>query len=306
MRTRGAASLVAALAALALSAPAPVAADAADDRLLTALAEDPAYKVRMRALTLLRKRHETRPDRPEQVVLAIGRAATADDSHIVRGLACHLLGVLHDPRGRPSLESASRDPHPFVRAQAEDALRALSVDAIGGGRPLEPPAGGAGPATPPRASRRSRPGSTDPEPGGGPAEPALPLGGRPALVIEVEPMPGVELAASTLDALRDALQTHLRSQAGGRYDVGGNARGFALRGTIAERTAASVGRETKLTLVVRVTIATRPGNHLRHVVTARASAKVAGARGVERLERKLIEAAAARAVRDAVAAIGSS
>jgi hypothetical protein len=65
------------------------------------------------------------------------------------------------------------------------------------------------------------------------------------------------------------------------------------------------GGASQVTIVVKIAIATWPDNNLRHVMSARASAraKVAGPTLV-RLQLKLLEAAVSKAIQDSMAQIG--
>lgn len=107
------------LAALGRSAP----DTAAIMRVTTSLQGDPSMKVRLQALRVLGKLLEKGGEPASDVVIAaLSRAAAEDPEHLVRGLACFTLGKLRDPRAGSALARAQRDPHPFVRAQAEQAV----------------------------------------------------------------------------------------------------------------------------------------------------------------------------------------
>ena len=97
---------------------------------LYALSHDSAYKVRMRAVEILAQRvRKKREPPPSSVIAALGEAATTDGHRLVRGAACVALGKMADSRARVALQHAKADPEPFVRAQAEDALRAIAAAA---------------------------------------------------------------------------------------------------------------------------------------------------------------------------------
>ena len=99
--------------------------------LLRSLARDPAYKVRMRAVNVLsRSVGRSGTPAPANVISGLGRAATRDAHRLVRGAACAALGRLADPRSRSALLRAQRDTEPFVRAQADDALKQLRIATV--------------------------------------------------------------------------------------------------------------------------------------------------------------------------------
>jgi len=63
----------------------------------------------------------------DDVIPQLRRLAREDPDEIVRGHALWALHVLDPVRSRPLLERARRDPHPFVRQEAESALEGESA-----------------------------------------------------------------------------------------------------------------------------------------------------------------------------------
>lgn len=238
------------------------------DRLLGIIAQDSSYKVRMQAIRVLSKRIEQSGGPVSELVLSrLASAATQDESHLVRGFACVALGNLKDPRARPALTRAAQDPEELVRQQANLALSRL-------------------PAPPP-----------PPPPPIGPAR----------LVVAVDATPGV--ASGALEGqLLTLLTEGFRSAAADRFTVGEAAegRGFHLKGSIAELSSlAQPDGSQKVTIVVKVAIATWPENNLRHVMSAKASAQTKASGGaLARVQEKLLKAAVERAVKDSMAEIG--
>lgn len=109
--------------------------------------------------------------------------------------------------------------------------------------------------------------------------------------------------------LRDTLEGLYRAEARARYQVsleGGT--GLRMNGSIAEKsvTPTADGRR-QVTIVVRITVATLPENHLRHVVSARASL-VAGSNeaAIAAAEKTAMRAAAERAVKESLEQFASS
>ncbi|MBK6688895.1 MAG: HEAT repeat domain-containing protein [Deltaproteobacteria bacterium] len=250
----------------------PVWAKAPDeiDRLLGIIAQDSSYKVRMQAIRVLSRRLEQNTTPVSDGVLnSLATAATKDESHLVRGFACVALGNLQDPRARPALTAAARDPEELVRQQANMALSRL-------------------PATPP---------PPPPPPSGGPAR----------LVVAVDVTPGVEAQALEGPFLT-MLTEGFRGAAAERFVVGpaADGRGFHLKGSIAELSSvAQADGSQRVTIVVKVAIATWPENNLRHVMSAKASAMTKASGGaLARVQEKLLKAAVERAVKDSMAEIG--
>lgn len=240
------------------------------DRLLGIIAQDSSYKVRMQAIRVLSRRLEQNPTPVSEVVLnSLATAALKDESHLVRGFACVALGNLRDPRARPALTAAARDPEELVRQQANMALSRI-------------------PAAPP---------PPPPPPAGGPAR----------LVVAVDTTPGVEAQALEGQFLT-MLTEGFRGAAADRFLVGpaADGRGFHLKGSIAELSSvAQADGSQRVTIVVKVAIATWPENNLRHVMSAKASAMTKASGGaLARVQEKLLRAAVERAVKDSMAEIG--
>ncbi len=241
------------------------------DRLLGIIAQDSSYKVRMQAIRVLSRRLEQTTTPVSEVVLnSLATAALKDESHLVRGFACVALGNLQDPRARPALTAAARDPEELVRQQANMALSRI-------------------PAAPP------------------PPPPPTPSGGPARLVVAVDATPGVEAKALEGPFLT-MLTEGFRGAAAERFLVGPatDGRGFHLKGSIAELSSvAQADGSQRVTIVVKVAIATWPENNLRHVMSAKASAMTKASGGaLARVQEKLLKAAVERAVKDSMAEIG--
>ena len=230
----------------------------------------------------------------EQTVEGIGRSATGDDNHLVRGLACFVLGQLRDGRARPTLEAARKDPVAFVRVQAEQALK--QMPSRGAGRRLVPNAPPPAPAV--VAARGDAAAATEPARG------TQRRSRLPALVLSVEPTPGVDVPDAVMAGLRATMRRRFAGASEGRFSIsrGKGKRGYRIRGSIAKREIRRQPDGTQVTLVIRLTIATWPQNNLRHVLSAKASAKTKAkhAKAVQRLEDKVLEAAVRSAVADAM------
>ncbi|MCK6547339.1 HEAT repeat domain-containing protein [Myxococcota bacterium] len=237
-------------------------------RLIASIREDDSFKVRAQAIRVLMKQVEASKTAPgDDVLAALSDAVAQDEDHVVRGLACFALSKLRDPRAVPALERAKSDAHPFVRAQADEALKVLAATK--------------------------------------PAEVVRPVkvAGPRALVLGVEPIPGVATSAELDGALLGSLRAELSGVVGERFvlaDAEG-ARGYRLAGSIAERkTEVASSGANKVTIGVRITLSTVPENHLRGVTTAKASAEVKGAASAG-VEAKVLKAAVGRAVKDTLA-----
>ncbi len=238
------------------------------DRLINTLETDAAYKVRMFAVRVMSRRLQKSSTRaPDRVVAALGRAAKTDDAYLVRGLAVVALGKLADARARPHLEAAKRDSESFVRKQAERALETTPSSA------------------PPVRSGKKR-----------------------SLVVQAVDVPGVATPPEMKSTMLEYLSSGLRAKVGDSYriDRGGDGKGFSLRGSIAESSVRPEGAEQRITVVVKLTIATWPENNLRQVLSAKASAKTKtkATASITRLKKKLLKAAVDRIVKDSMAQIG--
>lgn len=245
-------------------------ADAKDqnEKLLRIIERDESFKVRMQAIRVLAKRLEkTKTPPSDRLMSVLSSAATTDEEHLVRGMACFALGKIGDPRGKKALETALRDGESFVRAQAEEALRTLRQ------------------GTAPAAD------------------------GKKTLVIGTDLVPGVSPPPEISGALRGLMERGFSARAGQAFVIGDtNGRGYHMKGSIAELSVQPDGEASRVTIVVKIAIATWPDNNLRHVMSARASvrAKVTNGSSLVRLQRKLLEAAVNKAVQDSMAQIGGS
>jgi hypothetical protein len=247
-------------------------------RLLSIIAQDSSYKVRMQAIRVLGKRlAESTTPVAMSTIEGLGRSALGDESELVRGFACAALGNLQDARVRSVLEKALKDKEAFVREQATSALSRVPTDA---------------PPTPP------------PPP---PTGPSGPNSGLPRLVVGIDQVPGVDAKAFE-SSLLAMMKEGFSAQAGARYQVGdpGAGKGYHLKGSIAELSAAAQpDGSQKVTIVVKIAIATWPENNLRHVMSAKASAQTKASGGaLAKVQEKLLRAAVDRAVKDSMAEIG--
>ena len=135
------ASLLASLTIITLATA--QASDPQTEKLTAALSTDPSFKVRMQALRVLQKRIRLDPDpATDETIAAIGSAARTDENHMVRGLACFVLGKLRDPRGRDTLEAAEvAEVDPRLMATIKQAANSwfevagLRQAALGGAQP---------------------------------------------------------------------------------------------------------------------------------------------------------------------------
>ena len=102
------------------------------------------------------------------------------------------------------------------------------------------------------------------------------------------------------DDLQQALEAALAgAPTGYRVARGGEGQGYQLTGTVSRLDAAPEGEDE-----VKLTLATWPQKNLRHVLSAKASAKVKRTANRAKIHEKLLQAAAARVVADAVKEIG--
>lgn len=269
------------LLGVCLLIPGALHADPAEEKLLRVISDDPAFKVRMQAVRVLTKRLESARRPPSKEAMdGLVQALARDESHLVRGLIAFSLGVFGDARARPGLEAALADSNPFVRAQAEQALAELAKRA---------PA----PTPTPTPTPPPRPGPSN--------------GGKVALFVSVEPMPGVDAPRSLTDRLESLLRAEPNDRASGRVAlVKDRTPGYAFRGSIASRKIERTSDgKNKVSLSVRVTVLTHPDNNLRHVFSSQASATVGSSspEAISRLELKLLEAAGKAAMKDALAEI---
>jgi hypothetical protein len=261
--------------------PLPVLAKGPFDHLITTVRSDPSFKVRMQAIRVLVKQMKSSDMPPDDEVLgAIGWSATHDEEKLVRGLASFALGEIKDARSKSVLSQAEKDRDPFVRAQAEEALKAI----MAGELPKKKGAATNGHA------------STANEENDGP----------PVLMVAVDDS-AAQVPPEIAQALRSFLDAEFQAQGAGRFAINNvsSGSGFKMSGSIAERSVApSDGGGQRVTLVVRISIMTFPQNYLRHVVTAKASAEARGSgSNLASFEQKVLRAAVNRAVRDSLAEV---
>jgi hypothetical protein len=130
---------------------------------------------------------------------------------------------------------------------------------------------------------------------------------KKVLVISTDKVPGVAAPPELEDALKSRLDQGFGVAAGGVWAVGDSAgTGYHMKGSVAELTVAPAdGGQSQITIVVKIAVATWPDNNLRHVLSAKASARanVAGP-GLVKLQVKLLDAAVNKAIQDSMAAIG--
>lgn len=128
-------------------------------------------------------------------------------------------------------------------------------------------------------------------------------GGLLVVAVEATPGgPGVELLEPMLGFLKDELST---KAPGRRVATSGAEPGHLLTGTVARLASTpSDGGKVRLTAEVKLTVATWPARNLRHVMSAKAGATVTPTQDSLRLRKKLVRAALARAVSDALGALG--
>lgn len=134
-------------------------------------------------------------------------------------------------------------------------------------------------------------------------------GGKTALVIGTDVVPGVSPPPEITESLKGLMERGFSARAGSSFVIGDtNGRGYHMKGSIAELSVQPDGDANRVTIVVKIAIATWPDNNLRHVMSARASvrAKVTNGPSLLRLQRKLLEAAVNKAVQDSMAQIGGS
>jgi hypothetical protein len=255
------------LSIFAISNRADAQASAAFAKVYASIRTDPSFKVRLQAIRILVKQIKGGAKAEDQVFAVLGEAAQKDEEKLVRGLACFALGELGDPRGKDGLKAALKDPEAFVRAQAEDALKLVEKSA---------------PAIATNVARN-------------------------ALSFAIDDSPGVTAPPEVFDALRRFLDAEVKAQAVGKFEVGAaGAAGYRFGGSIAQLSIeADAAGGNRVTAVVRIAITTMPENHLRHVMTAKASAATKSSAGVPRLRDQVLQAAVVRAVKDSLAALSS-
>lgn len=96
--------------------------------LIESARNDPSYKVRIQALRILRKRVQVEGGQtPEEVRVLLRQQMRQDPNHLVRALALRTLAELGGPAERGQVALGTEDAHPFVRAQAQEALGELDA-----------------------------------------------------------------------------------------------------------------------------------------------------------------------------------
>jgi len=285
------AQLVIVFGLVALSSP-PTLANAKTRRLVRVLQTDSSFKVRLKALRVLAKQMKKSPaTKSSKLIQVIGQAVSEDDHYLVRGMACFILGQVAASGGREYLEKAKNDPQPFVRVQAESALRAIADSSPadqGEGIQLT----GTSTASPP-------------------------------LVFTVEAMPGANIPKTMIDQMAQRMGENLKRVSDSRFSFHSEleqgrlsakanqqrSSGFKIRSSIAQRSLKRVhGRELHLTIVVRVTITTWPENNLRHIISAEATGKLVTADpdAIKRVEAQVLQGAVDQAIADIMKEISRS
>jgi hypothetical protein len=265
-----------------------VATHQKEQRLVRVLQNDSSFKVRLQALRILTKRLRARPASISgKMIDVIGEVANEDAHYMVRGMACFVLGQLATSSSEKYLVTASQDSKAFVRVQAESALKLLAAKKS------------SSPATPPSMVATST--------------------GTRALVFAVEAMPGAKIPKSMIDEMSTRMSVNLKHASNSSFTffsehqahTAHDARpgGYKIRSSIAERSLTrEEGSQLRISIVVRVTITTWPGNNLRHVISAKASGTVrqADPRAIQRVERQVLAGAVDQAVLDIMAEISRS
>ena len=267
-----------------------------EKRLVHALQNDSSFKVRLQALRILAKRvrKPVAEQQRLQFVDILGSVAHRDQHHMVRGMACFVLGQIAAPESEKYLSLALKDEQAFVRVQAETALARIVK----------------------RKNSTGAPGLL------GPQVVRTSTGAR-ALVFAVEAMPGAKIPKAMIDEMGNRMRLNLKqaaltsfrfySEYGDDDENASTARpntnGYKIRSSIAERSLVrGLGRQVRIDIVVRVTITTWPGNSLRHVISAKASGTVprADPQEIKRVETQVLAGAVDQAVNDIMAQISRS
>jgi hypothetical protein len=126
------------------------------------------------------------------------------------------------------------------------------------------------------------------------------------IVVATDRFPNVQLPQLLQDDLLGFLWDELSSHATGfKVAKEGSEPGYQLTATVAsfEQTPIDGGR-VAVTVEVKLTVATWPQKNLRHVMTAKASAKVQASQDNLRIQRKVLRAAVQRTVKEALQEIG--
>jgi hypothetical protein len=264
-----------------------------DQRLVNVLQHDSSFKVRLQALRILSKRMRAskKTIKPTELIDVLGTVANTDKHYMVRGMACFVLGQLAAPGSEKYLVSASQDKKAFVRVQAESALTQVRQHLLK-----------VAPVSPTMVDTST---------------------GARSLVFAVEAMPGAKIPKSMIEQMSDRMSENLKEasdstfrfynerslEGSNRLGVNQAAAGYKIRSSIAERSLIrGDGRALRISIVVRVTITTWPGNSLRHVISAKASGTVSRAdpKEIERVEAQVLAGAVDQAVSDIMTEISRS
>ncbi len=126
------------------------------------------------------------------------------------------------------------------------------------------------------------------------------------IVVATDRIENVQLPQPLQDDLLSFLSEELSNRATGfKVAKDGDEPGYQLTATVArfDRIPIDEGR-VAVTIEVKLTVATWPQRNLRHVMTAKASAKVGTSQDGLRLQRKVLRAAVQRTVKEALQEIG--
>ncbi len=225
-------------------------------KLIKTIQGDSSYKVRARGLRLLTRRLERSPKPvPKEAQRIVQHAALEDPHYLVRGLACHAIGLLKLSKLGPVLVLAQKDQHAFVRAQAEQAYKQLGLK-------------------------------------------KLPDSSRGVLWASVQTFPGQDQRDPLLGFLLNHIQGILKKTGVGTFTKAQQAgsRGHELQGSY--QLKANSGQ--KMEVQVKVAVLTYPEKNLKYLFTAKAKATFS-ASGEELMKKRLLVAAANKAMQDALA-----
>jgi hypothetical protein len=207
-------------------------------RLIQILETDSSYKVRLQVCVTLGNLKDKR------AVPALIKVLT-DENFTVRGVAAAALGQIGDKSALPELKKlAKEDSNPFVRSQAEKAIKALAGAAAG------PPPGAKFFLTIGKMTSKAKKGAD------------LPKILGEALLKEFNKVTGVV------------------TDWGGRNPTGAelskrNIKGFVLDGSILSLTQTNKGENIEISCTIKVSLATFPGNSMKAFYTGGAGTEVA-------------------------------
>jgi len=227
--------------------------------LVESLRSDPAFKVRLQAARILRRRAEEPRVEVGPVVRALAQAARSDPNALVRAYAIRACGDLAGPSEAELFDRViASDAAAFVREQARAGRKAWQ--------------------------RR--------------------MSSRPVLVLDADPWV-LNDGSDRTDTLKASLRRAAESVAEGRFRVGAREAeaGYLARATVTELERRPEGERHAVRLELKLVLATWPEKNLRHVVTARASARVSPAGDDASLWARLVKHATKQALADALAQI---